>query len=168
MFRRLLALTLAAGLLAGTAHAEQPGEGDFALFLTQPFSSNSLESFGATGPTYNLGLFLSDDLMAYGSLRIVNADGNTNLGLGGGARLYQDFGAPYLRTFFDGNLSYTSLDDGDGSFNILQLGGFFGTEFNLAPRASLAVRVGATFTDVDGDFNILDLGAADVLLSVYF
>ncbi|WP_111655381.1 hypothetical protein [Isoalcanivorax indicus] len=168
MFKRLLAMTFAAGLMASAAHAEQPGEGDFALFLTQPFSSNSLESFGATGPTYNLGLFLSDDLMAYGSLRIVNADGNTNLGLGGGARLYQDFGAPYLRTFFDGNLSYTSLDDGDGSFNILQLGGFFGTEFNLAPRASLAVRVGATFTDVDGDFNILDLGAADVLLSVYF
>lgn len=168
MLNRLLALITTALLLSATAHAEQPGEGDIALFLTQPFSSNSLESFGATGPTYNLGLFLSDDLMAYGSLRLVNADGNTNLGLGGGARLYQEYGAPYLRTFFDGNLSYTSLDDGDGSFNILQIGAFLGTEFNLAPRASLAVRVGATFTDVDGDFNILDLGAADVLLSVYF
>lgn len=170
MFKRLFSLTFIACLTMGAAHAETPREGSVALFLSEPFSSSSLLDSavgGGGGPTYNLGLFLSDDLLAYGSLRIINDDVGTSFGLGGGARFYQDTSGP-IRTFFDGNLRYFSIDLDEGSANAYSLGAFFGGEFNLAPKASLAVRVGAAYSDFDGDFSTLDLGVADVLLNIYF
>ena len=170
MLKRLLALTFTTLFAINAAHAETPGEGDLALFLSEPFSSSSLVDAamgGGGGPTYNLGMFLSDDLMAYGSLRIVNNDIGTNFGLGGGVRFYQNTTGP-IRTFFDGNLRFYSMDLDEGSASAFSLGGFFGGEFNLAPRASLAVRVGAAYSDFDGDMSTLDLGVADVLLNIYF
>ena len=186
MIKKVSALILASSFFASASSnvAAQPSEGDMSLFLSNTFSESNLafDLLGLpAGPVYNIGYFLNDDLMAYGSLRIINHEEGTNLGLGLGARFYQA-GSGQLRTFIDGSFSYATvevagigdlgLDDDDGStdISIMSLGGFFGAEYMFSPNFSVAAKVGATFTDYgkDADATTLDLGAVDIMFNFYF
>ena len=183
MSRYIAALLLALTAITGYSHAAPPalpGEGDKALFLSNVFNENNVafQALGLPGgPTYNLGLFLSDTTMAYGSVRLTNHEEGTNVSLGGGARLYQPR-AGALRTFFDGSLSLTNLDGiadpngGPGTIDgrIITLGGFFGAEYLFSRNASFGAKVGGSFSDFGGDldFTTLDLGVAEVMFNFYF
>lgn len=186
MLKKLAAAALASTIAISTSHAAQPGEGDFALFLSDTFAESNF-AFDATGipggPSYNLGMFFSDDLMGYGSLRLINHEEGTNIGLGLGARFYQS-STGQLRTFLDGNFSYTMLELGGldavggnvgaagdtAEISIMSLGGFFGAEYLFTSNFSIAAKVGGTFTDYgkDADFSTLDAGVADVMFNFYF
>lgn len=182
MLRYASAALLAASLVSGVSHAAppaQPGQGSKALFLSNVFNESNVafQALGLpAGPTYNLGLFLSDDMMAYGSVRLINHEEGTNASLGGGVRLYQSRPGA-LRTFFDGSLSFVNLDgiadpnggpDIDG--RIISLGGYFGAEYLFSKNASVGAKVGGAFTDFGGDldFTTTDLGVAEVMFNFYF
>lgn len=183
MFRYASAALLAITLISGYSYAaspQQPGEGSKALFLSNVFNENNVafQALGLpAGPSYNLGLFLSDTMMAYGNVRLINHEGGTNIGLGGGVRLYQPRPGP-LRTFFDGSLSIMNLDgvdDGTGTgtsadSTIIGLGGFFGAEYMISKNASFGAKVGGAFTDFGGDldFTTLDLGVVEMMFNFYF
>jgi hypothetical protein len=182
MSRYASAALLAVSLVSGASHAAppaQPGEGSKVLFLSNVFNESNVafQALGLpAGPTYNLGLFLSNDTLAYGSVRLINHEEGTNIALGGGVRLYQPRPGP-LRTFLDGSLSFVNLDgiadpnggpDIDG--RIISLGGYFGAEYLLSKHASVGAKVGGAFTDFGGDldFTTLDLGVAEVMFNFYF
>ncbi|MDF1628759.1 MAG: hypothetical protein P1U78_03090 [Alcanivoracaceae bacterium] len=181
MLRYASAAVLAVSLVSGVSHAAppvQPGEGSKALFLSNVFNESNVafQALGLpAGPTYNLGLFLSNDLMAYGSVRLINHEEGTNAALGGGVRLYQSRPGA-LRTFLDGSLSYIKLDGVDDNAggtidgDIVSLGGYFGAEYLFTKNASVAAKVGGAFSDFGGDldFTTLDLGVAEVMFNFYF
>jgi|GEM_PF-6117618 len=165
MSKYLTALLLALATVSGFSHAapvEQPGDGDKALFISNV----------TTAPTYNLGMFLNDKTMAYGTLRIISSDGDSAFGIGGGVRMYQERKSP-LRTFFDANLMISSVDGVEDSFGI---GGYFGAEYLAAKNVSIGAKVGATFSNVSPDapgpagdsYTVLDIGVAEVMLNFYF
>ncbi len=179
--RYLAPLFLALTIISGYSHAAppaQPGKGDKALFLSNVFNENNVafQALGLPGgPTYNLGMFLSDTTLAYGSVRVTNHEEGTNVSLGGGARLYQPR-AGALRTFIDGSLSFTNLDGIDDNAGgtidgrIVTLGGFFGAEYLFSRNASFGAKVGGSFSDFGGDldFTTVDLGVAEVMFNFYF
>lgn len=184
MLRYASAALLAVSLVTGVSHAAppaQPSKGGKVLFLSNVFNESNIafQAMGLpAGPTYNLGLFLSNDMMAYGSVRLINHEEGTNFAFGGGARLYQPRPGP-LRTFLDGSLSFTSIDDLDASAGggaaatdarIISLGGFFGAEYLFSKNISVGGKIGGTYTDFGGDLNFttLDLGVTEVMFNFYF
>lgn len=75
-------------------------------------------------------------------------------------------------SFWDADLGYSYLDiDGD-KLSGIELGAFIGAEVYLAPRLSLAARIGAIYTDHElsatADRQALDLGRAKVELNYYW
>ena len=183
MLRKAAVTLFAASLFSAAAHAAPPalpGEGSKVLFVSNLFNENNVafQAIGLpAGPTYNLGLFLSNDTLAYGTVRLINHEEGTNIALGGGMRLYQPRPGP-LRTFLDANLTFINLDgvpDPAGGPNdidgrILSLGGFFGAEYMVSKNASFGAKVGGTFSDFGGDldFTTIDLGVAEVMFNFYF
>jgi|SRR5690554_588125 len=158
-------LLLALATVSGFSHAapvEQPGEGDKALFLSEAFTGS---------PTYNLGMFLSDKTMVYGTFRIESGKGYTDFGLGGGARLYQDRPGS-LRTFFDGNIGLDVNESTGIKVTTFGIGGFFGAEYMASKNASIGAKVGATLASSSasggGSSTVFELGAAEVMLNFYF
>lgn len=175
--RSLIALT--ALMFAGTATAQtstEPQEGDTALFLS------NISAF----PMYNVGYFLSNDLMGYGSLAFSNNDNDSGVAFGLGARIY---GAPgtseHIRTYWNADLQHTTEGFSGGSSSALaSLGSFggtsdvttvaadFGAEFELAPRATLGAQVGIQVQSMDGpqggSMTQFNIGTADILLNYYF
>lgn len=183
MFRYASAALLAVTLVAGASHAAspaQPSKGTKVLFLSNVFNESNLafQLLGLpAGPVYNLGMFLSDDTMAYGSVRLINHEEGTNISLGGGMRMYQPRPGP-LRTFLDGSLNVTSLEGladptagGAGTdARLISLGGYFGVEYLFSKNISAGGKVGATLTDFGGDVDgtTIDLGTVEVMFNFYF
>lgn len=183
MLRYATALILSAALVS-TGYAAEAGKSKSrtALFVSNVFNESNV-AFGALGlpegPTYHAGIFLSDDMLAYGTLRLINHEEGTNYGFGGGARMYTPRSAP-LRTFFDGSLDYVVLSDiagptgtvggGASDVSVITLGGFFGAEYLFNKSASVALKVGATYSDYgkDADFSTLDIGVSKVMFNFYF
>ncbi len=140
---------------AGTARAEQPSSGDFTLFFTNAFSSSS--------PSYNVGMFVTPDIMPYAGIRVFR-EGNTSISVNGGSRFYMLPGSSgNLRTFADAEITVFS-----NGIDTLGLGGYIGAEYHVARQASIAARVGFMIQDRDPGNTRYDLGAADVILSFYF
>lgn len=154
----------------GMAKATDPGEGDIALFLSN-----------LSMPAYNVGYFINDDVMGYGSLAISNDDNDSGARFGFGARIY---GAPgtsqYIRTYWNASLHHSTdgfrgggtslmslMDMDDGGTDVTTLGGHFGAEFELAPRATLGAQVGVEINNTDNN-TVLSLGTADLSLNYYF
>ncbi len=153
---------------SGMAKATTPGEGDIALFLSN-----------LSMPAYNIGYFINDDIMGYGSLALTNDDDDSGVRFGVGARIY---GAPgtsqHIRTYWNVSLDHTtdgfrgggnliSLMDMDNGTDVTTLGGHFGAEFELAPRATLGAQVGVEINNTD-DATMISLGTADLSLNYYF
>lgn len=173
----LIALT--ALMLAGTATAQtstEPQEGDVSLFLSNISAM----------PMYNVGYFLNNDLMGYGSLSFSNNDNDSGVAFGLGTRIY---GAPgsseHIRTYWNADLQHTTDGYNSGSTGLASFGGLggvgndvttvsadFGAEFELAPRATLGAQVGVqvlSTEDAVGDsMTQFNIGTADILLNYYF
>ena len=176
MIKRLFAATLLSLFTIGNVYADRPEAGDIAVFVTDPFNTNQLGGLNVSTTSYNIGGFILDDLMVYGGLRGLRASGDNYYAFNVGSRFYLDIFDSPIRTFVDGNLSYASEDVDGLDAEIITLGGFAGAELFLAPRASLAIRVGVTASKVDveagtamdNDTNVFNIGATDVVLNVYF
>jgi len=182
MSRYLIALILSTLFVtAGYAAESKNKKPRTALFVSNIFNESNV-AFGAVGlpegPTYHGGLFLNDNLLAYGTLRLTKHEEGTNYGFGGGARMYMARPAP-LRTFFDGSLDYIKISDigdptgtaaGSLDLSVVTLGGFVGAEYLFTKSASVAVKIGATYADYGKDFNFstLDIGVTKVLFNLYF
>ncbi len=173
VFTILAALTL---FTVGTAQAQKPASGDVALFV------NNISAL----PMYNVGYFMSSDVMGYGSLGFTNDDNDSGVAFGVGARIY---GAPgtseNIRTYWNASLRHNS-EDYISSGGIASFGGGlagrgiesttlsadFGAEAELAPDFSVGAEVGLQWQDVEvaggGDNSILSLGTADLTLNYYF
>lgn len=185
MFRYLVAIVLTAALIPASHAAEAKKSSDakprMALFVSNVFNESN-DVFGLlglpNGPSYHAGMFLSDQLLAYGTVRLTKHEEGTNYGFGGGARMYTSRPAP-LRTFFDGSLDYVKISGlGDptgtaaGSLDasIMTLGGFFGAEYMFSKSASIGAKIGASYIDYGKDFNFstLDIGVTEVQFNLYF
>ena len=170
--RKILAIVTSITVLGfmGPAKATEPGEGDIALFMSN-----------LSMPAYNIGYFINDDVMGYGSLALTNDDDDSGIRFGAGARIY---GAPgtsqHIRTYWNASLHHTTdgfrgggtslvslMDMEDGGTDVTTLGGHFGAEFELAPRATLGAQVGVEINNTD-DTTLISLGTADLNLNYYF
>ncbi|MFV8835139.1 hypothetical protein [Aquisalimonas sp.] len=172
MRKTITALTLSSALIAaGAAQAQTPGQGNFHLSITDLFSGPLSSAnpgvqggIGApSGPTYNFGYFVTDDIMPYGSL-IVSSGDDTNLLLRGGSRFYMipgDTGS--LRTFIDGELTYWSNGN-----DALGLGSHFGLEYFVSSNFSVSGRVGAEFVSPDEGDSSITIGSAGASANFYF
>ena len=171
MRKTITALAMSSALVAGTAQADVPGEGTFTLFLTDLFSSPlsvpggaaGVPGVGISGPTYNVGYFVTDDIMPYGSLSVASAD-DTALLFRAGSRFYAvpgDTGS--LRTFADAELLYYS------NFNdAIGLAGHFGMEYHVSRHFSVSGRVGASLVNPDEGDTLISLGTANTGVNFYF
>lgn len=180
--QRVFASLMAAALLtAGAAQAQEPAESDVALFV------NNISVL----PMYNVGYFLTDDLMGYGSLAYTSDDNDSGIAFGLGARIY---GAPgsseHIRTYWNAALNHTGegfyrADGALASFGslggeateTLALSADFGAEAELAPRFTIGVEVGLQWQDREttdpttgstASNSIISLGTADLTLNYYF
>ncbi|WP_290653530.1 hypothetical protein [Aquisalimonas sp.] len=183
MRKILSTLAVSSVMLVGTAQAEQPGQGSFALTLTHMSFAESLTAVlpGDFDPftgdfegggvasmssleemTYNVGFFLTDDIMPYGAIRVHSGD-DTAVLLRGGSRFYQLPGdTGNLRTFVDGEV--TIFADGVDVFGIA---GHLGAEYNVARHFSVSGRVGAELFDADPGDTTFNLGVAHVSINFY-
>ncbi|SEP01827.1 hypothetical protein [Aquisalimonas asiatica] len=167
MRRTMTALALSSALVAGTAQAEVPGQGTFALSITDLFSGPAVAQgplgTGFSGPTYNAGYFVTDDIMPYGSLTISSAE-DTMFLLRGGSRFYAipgDTGS--LRTFIDGELLFFS-----NGMDAVGLGGNFGMEYHVSRHFSVSGRVGLSLVNPDEGDTVFNLGTASTAVNFYF
>lgn len=169
MRKTMTALALSSALVAGTAQADVPGQGTFTLSLTDLFSSPvavqgpGMMQTGFSGPTYNAGYFVTDDIMPYGSLT-VSSGTETALLLRGGSRFYAipgDTGS--LRTFIDGELLYFS-----NGVDAIGLGGNFGMEYHVSRHFSVSGRVGISLVNPDEGDTVFNLGTASAGANFYF
>lgn len=172
MRKTITALAMSSALVAGSAHADMPGQGTFTLSLTDLFSSPldmpSVANMpgvnnNLSGPTYNAGYFVTDDIMPYGSLTVSSAD-DTMFLLRGGARFYAipgDVGS--LRTFVDGELLFFS-----NGGSAIGLGGNFGMEYHVSRHFSVSGRVGMSLVNPDEGDTVINLGTASTGVNFYF
>lgn len=175
IFTILSAVTL---VTAGTAQAQKPEQGDVALFV------NNISAL----PMYNVGYFVNDEVMGYGSLSFTSDDNDSGMAFGVGTRIY---GAPgtseHIRTYWNAALNYSGENyyraDGalasfgamGGNTETLGLSADFGAEAELAPRLTIGAEVGILWQDVETTAgntttsnSILSLGTADLTLNYYF
>ncbi|WP_290637247.1 hypothetical protein [Aquisalimonas sp.] len=168
MRKTMTALALSSALAAGAAQADVPGQGTFNLSLTDLFSGPAVAqgpmgTTGLSGPTYNAGYFVTDDIMPYGSLT-VSSGTNTALLLRGGSRFYAipgDTGS--LRTFIDGELLVFS-----NGMDAIGLGGNFGMEYHVSQHFSVSGRVGISLVNPDEGDTVFNLGTASTAVNFYF
>jgi hypothetical protein len=175
--QRIFAILAVALLFAtGTARAQKPASGDVALFV------NNISAL----PMYNLGYFMSEDVMGYGSLAFSNNDNDSGVAFGLGARIY---GAPgssqNIRTYWNADLQHTTDGYVNGNSGLASFGGLgglgndvttlsadFGAEAELAPQFTLGVQVGlqvlSTEDSTGSSFTQINLGTADLALNYYF
>ena len=183
MLKRTLILLMSVFALNAYAENGKPEAGDIALFITDPFSSNTVGGLNLSTTSYNVGGFVIDDLMVYGGLRVLRASGDNTIGLNAGSRFYIDFQDSPIRTFIDGNLSVMNaeVDDSgvDTELRLITLGAFAGAEYMFTPNISLAARVGITVTDadtetttggntMDSSTTVTNFGTTDLVLNYYF
>ncbi len=170
MYRTMTALTLLSIMAASAAQAAGPSAGDVTLSFTDVTSDNS--TIAATGPagqaaafqpTYNIGFFVTDDLMPYGSITSQTID-DTAVLLRGGTRYYLPLGAGNMSTFAAGELTILSSDASDAT----GLGGFVGAEYFVTPQFGISGRVGLRIVDPDRGDTITRIGAADMSVNFYF
>lgn len=157
-------VTAATLLITSTASAQGLKSGNILMGLN-PFSND----VSAIAPDYMVGYRVNDTFLPYAYFSVdVYQSGrstNTNVGLGGGLRVYLGDPSNTVRLFTGGALGI--LNDDDTGFN---LGGYFGAEAMITDNFSISGQVGAEVADTGakGSKTTFDLGVGNVMFNLYF
>lgn len=165
-------LLLGSALLVSAAgvQAQDDREANMAFFLDQPFTGN---------PSYNIGAFVSDDILLFGSVQAMDSDAMETQNVGAGARFYTAIvETENLGSFWDVSVNVGSSEAtnpvGPGSTSerdSVSIGGSFGLEYSVTEAASISARVGVSYTDNETNNtsnDVLSIGNASVQLNFYW
>lgn len=150
------------------AKAEVAGKGDIALTV---YTGNQFQ-FGNEFLFYDVGYFVTDEIMPYGSFQHITNGSDYTL-LRGGARFY---GIPGdnadFRTFVAGDISLVSAEVGNASSNVdndrIDMSARLGAEYYFSEHHSVSAQLGAAITVPDEGDTGIHIGRSRLETTIFF